>query len=95
MDKTTNDVRKASPDATQESCVLNSKGHLDAYIFSFAVPNEIWIDTETELREQLQGRLERYIIADDVLVEDARRGLRSFSMCWRNRDRKEQGPGFA
>jgi tRNA-modifying protein YgfZ len=76
--QTTNDVRKASPDATQESCVLNSKGHLDAHIFLFAVPNEIWIDTEAELREQLQGRLERYIIADDVLVEDASEGFALF-----------------
>ena len=76
--QTTNDVRKASPNATQESCVLNSKGHLDAHIFLFAVPNEIWIDTEAELREQLQGQIERYIIADDVLVEDASEGFALF-----------------
>ena len=76
--QTTNDVRKASPDATQESCVLNSKGHLNAHIFLFTVPSEIWIDTEAELREQLQGRLERYIIADDVLVEDASEGFALF-----------------
>jgi tRNA-modifying protein YgfZ len=69
--QTTNDIRKASSDATQESCVLNSKGHLDAHIFLFATPNEIWIDADAELREQLPGRLDRYIIADDVLVEDA------------------------
>ena len=76
--QTTNDVRKASSDALQESCVLNSKGHLDAHIFLFAVPNEIWIDADAELREQLQGRLERYIIADDVLVEDASGGFALF-----------------
>jgi folate-binding protein YgfZ len=69
--QTTNDVRQASADATQESCVLNTKGHLDAHIFLFATPNEIWIDADAELREQLQGRLERYIIADDVVVENA------------------------
>jgi len=76
--QTTNDVRKAGSDALQESCVLNSKGHLDAHIFLFAVPNEIWIDADAELREQLQGRLERYIIADDVLVEDASGGFALF-----------------
>jgi folate-binding protein YgfZ len=76
--QTTNDVRKAGPDATQESCVLNSKGHLDDHIFLFAVPNEIWIDADTELREQLQGRLERYIIADDALVKDASEGFALF-----------------
>jgi tRNA-modifying protein YgfZ len=73
--QTTNNVRKASPDATQESCVLNSKGHLNAHIFLFAIPNEIWIDVDAELRGQLQGRLERYIIADDVLVEDVSGGF--------------------
>ena len=68
--QTTNDIRKAGSDVAQESCVLNSKGRLDAHVFLLAVPNEIWIDADAELREKLQGRLERYIIADDVLVED-------------------------
>jgi len=68
--QTTNDIRKAGSDVAQESCVLNSKGRLDAHVFLLAIPNEIWIDADAELREKLQGRLERYIIADDVLVED-------------------------
>jgi tRNA-modifying protein YgfZ len=76
--QTTNDIRKAGPDATQESCVLNSKGHLDAHIFLFATPNEIWIDADAELHDRLQGRLERYVIADDVLAEDASEGFALF-----------------
>ena len=76
--QTTNDVRNAGPDATQESCVLNSKGHLDAHIFLFATANEIWIDADAELREQLQARLDRYIIADDVAAEDATEGFALF-----------------
>ena len=68
--QTTNDVRKAGPEATQESCVLNGKGHLDAHIFLSATPNDIWIDADQELREPLQTRLERYVIADDVMIED-------------------------
>src|SRR2546423_10354860 len=68
--QTTNDVRKAGAAATQESCVLNAKGHLDAHLFLFATPNDIWIDVDQELREQLRLRLERYVIADDVVVED-------------------------
>ena len=68
--QTTNDVRKAGPEATQESCVLNAKGHLDAHIFLSATPNDIWIDADQELREPLQTRLERYVIADDVMIED-------------------------
>jgi len=68
--QTTNDVRKAGPEATQESCVLNAKGHLDAHIFLSATPNDIWIDADQELRQLLQTRLERYVIADDVKIED-------------------------
>jgi folate-binding protein YgfZ len=68
--QTTNDVRKAGPEATQESCVLNAKGHLEAHIFLSATPNDIWIDADQELREPLQTRLERYVIADDVMIED-------------------------
>jgi folate-binding protein YgfZ len=67
--QTTNDVRKAA-ESTQESCVLNAKGHLDAHVFLFATPNDIWIDADQELRELLQTRLERYLIADDVTIED-------------------------
>ena len=68
--QTTNDVRGAGSQATQESCVLNSKGHLDAHVFLFATPNDIWIDSDREMREQLQVRLDRYVIADDVTIED-------------------------
>src|SRR2546423_6085482 len=68
--QTTNDVRRAGAEATQESCVLNAKGHLDAHLFLFATPNDIWIDADQELRERLQARLEHYVIADDVVIEE-------------------------
>src|SRR5438552_14805347 len=68
--QTTNDVRRARAEATQESCVLNAKGHLGAHLFLFATPNDIWIDADEELREQLRFRLERYVIADDVVSQD-------------------------
>jgi folate-binding protein YgfZ len=76
--QTTNDVRKAGAEATQESCVLNAKGHLDAHVFQFATPNDIWIDADQELRELLQTRLERYLIADDVTIEDV---TNQFALC--------------
>jgi folate-binding protein YgfZ len=68
--QTTNDVRKAGAEGTQESCVLNAKGHLDAHLFLFATPNDIWIDAAQELRERLRLRLERYVIADNVIIDD-------------------------
>jgi folate-binding protein YgfZ len=68
--QTTNDVRKSNELATQESCVLNAKGHLEAHLFFFSTAEAIWIDADERLRETLPARLERYIIADDVVIED-------------------------
>jgi folate-binding protein YgfZ len=66
----TNDLRKASETAAIEACVLNAKGKLNAHIFITAVGESFLIDAEPELRETLRVRLERYIIADDVEIED-------------------------
>src|SRR5436305_14681657 len=66
--QTTNDVRRARAEATQESCVLNAKGHLGAHLFLFATPNDIWIDADVELRQKLRFRHERYVIADEVVI---------------------------
>jgi folate-binding protein YgfZ len=66
----TNDLRKANATIAIESCVLNAKGKLNAHIFVAALGESWLIDTEPELRETLGSRLERYVIADDVQIED-------------------------
>ena len=66
----TNDLRKASETAAIEACVLNAKGKLNAHIFIAALGESFLIDAEPELRETLRARLERYVIADDVQIED-------------------------
>jgi folate-binding protein YgfZ len=66
----TNDVRKASEAVAVEACVLNAKGKMNAHIFVSAAPEYFWIDAHPELREALPARLERYVIADDVQIED-------------------------
>ena len=66
----TNDLRKASETAATEACVLNAKGKLNAHIFIAAVGESFLVDAEPELRETLRARLERYVIADDVQIED-------------------------
>jgi len=66
----TNDVRKAGEAAAVEACVLNAKGKMNAHIFVSAAPDCFWIDADPELREALPARLERYVIADDVQIED-------------------------
>ena len=66
----TNDLRNATETAAIEACVLNAKGKLNAHIFITALGEAFLIDAEPELRETLRARLERYIIADDVQIED-------------------------
>ena len=65
-----NDVRKARADAAIRACVLNAKGKIDGDVMIVAQGDSFLLDTEPEAREQLAARLERYIIADDVQIED-------------------------
>jgi tRNA-modifying protein YgfZ len=66
----TNDARKATESKAIEACLLNAKGKINAHIFVSAAPDYFFIDAAPELREPLAARLERYVIADDVQIED-------------------------
>ena len=66
----TNDVRKATESAATEACVLNAKGKLTADIFLSAASDCFWVDADPDLRKALPARIERYIIADDVQIDD-------------------------
>jgi folate-binding protein YgfZ len=66
----TNDLRKATEKVAIEACVLNAKGKMNAHIFVSALAECFSVDAEQELRETLRTRLERYVIADDVQIED-------------------------
>jgi folate-binding protein YgfZ len=66
----TNDVGKATPSSAIAACVLSAKGRMNAHVFVSAEPDGFLLDADPELRETLQPRLERYVIADDVQIED-------------------------
>src|SRR5436853_4849350 len=66
----TNDLRKASETSAIEACILNEKGKTDAHIFVCTSEESFWVDAAADLRETLKVRLERYVIADDVQIED-------------------------
>src|SRR5216110_1734907 len=66
----TNDVRKATESVATEACVLNANGKLTADIFLSAAPDCFWVDADPDLRKALPARIERYIIADDVEIDD-------------------------
>lgn len=76
----TKDVRKATETKAIEACVLNAKGKINAHIFVSAAPDCFFVDAAPELRETLVTRLERYVIADDVQIEDVTDQLSIFHL---------------
>jgi folate-binding protein YgfZ len=66
----TNNLRKASASAAIEACMLTAKGKTNAHLFISGSDAGFQLDAESELRETLAARLDRYIIADDVQLED-------------------------
>jgi folate-binding protein YgfZ len=66
----TADARRATASNALEACLLDPKGRMTAHVFLFASPDAFLLDGDPALKETLQTRLERYVIADDVTVED-------------------------
>ncbi|MCE9519425.1 MAG: hypothetical protein K8R87_07730 [Verrucomicrobia bacterium] len=67
----TNDVRKATAAEALYACVTNAKGRIEGDLFIHAAPGDaLCLDAEPGLRESLSARLEKYIVSDDVLIED-------------------------
>jgi tRNA-modifying protein YgfZ len=74
----TNDVRKASDTAAIEACVLNAKGKMEGHLFLYKDDDAFLLDAHASLQSSLQPRLERYIIADDVQIQDVTARLSIF-----------------
>lgn len=70
----TANVSKLKPGEVLPACVTTAKGKLSAEVLIHAAASAeapaLLVDAEPELREELAARLERYIIADDVALED-------------------------
>ena len=67
----TNDILSLRPGSAIHACALTAKGKLCGDLFVAAAPEEShYLDAESVLRESLAARLEKYIIADDVTLED-------------------------
>ena len=77
----TNNLAKASESTAIQASILNAKGKLSAHIFISKVGDATFLmDADPELREELPARLERYIIADDVQIEDVSDGFAIFHL---------------
>ncbi len=74
----TNDVRKATESAAIEACILGAKGKMNAHVFASSTHDSFFVDADSELRETLPARLDRYVIADDVEIESIAERLSIF-----------------
>jgi folate-binding protein YgfZ len=66
----TNDILSLRPGSTICACALTAKGKLCADLFVATTDAVHYLDADSALRESLAARLEKYIIADDVVLED-------------------------
>jgi folate-binding protein YgfZ len=87
----TNDLRKASEREAVEACVLSAKGKLNAHIFISSLGETFLVDSEPDLRDALRARLERYVIADDVQIDDVTDEFSLFHVLADESPRLEQG----
>ena len=67
----TNDVRETSSGRGVPSLLLNAQGHILAELEVYALPDRFLIVSYEMIRERLIEVLEKYIIMDDVTLEDA------------------------
>jgi folate-binding protein YgfZ len=66
----TQDLKKIQPGQALRAAVITAKGRLEADCRIGATADALWIETDAPLRESLRTRLEKFIVADDVTVED-------------------------
>src|SRR5436853_4130821 len=77
---TTNDVRSLQPGQGCYAFFLNPQGRILADANLFLLADRILIDVEPEVRERLYQHLDKFIIADDVTLEDASDGMTALSI---------------
>lgn len=65
----TNDLRRLVLGEAMQACVLTPKGKLSAVIWMTLLHDAILLEAPIELTEELPVRLERYLVADDVVLE--------------------------
>jgi folate-binding protein YgfZ len=66
----TQDLKKLSPGQTVRSAIITSKGRLEADLHIAAMPDSLLLETDFTLHDSIRTRLQKFIVADDVLVED-------------------------
>jgi folate-binding protein YgfZ len=83
---TSNEVKKMTPGTGCYAFLLNPQGRIQADLCLFCYPDHFLIDTEPELREKVRVHIKRYIIADQVELDDVTASTAAIGL---------EGPGVA
>ena len=83
---TSNEVKKMTPGTGCYAFLLNPQGRIQADLCLFCFDDHFLLDTEPELREKVHLHIKRYIIADQVELEDVTAGTAAIGV---------EGPGAA
>ncbi len=67
---TTNHVQELEPGRTIYAFFLNAQGRIQADVWIHAEEDYLLLDVEPEVRERVFAHLDKFIIADDVTLED-------------------------
>ncbi len=67
----TNHIQDLEPGAACYAFFLNAQGRIQADALILRLDDRFLLDTEPETRERLYRHLDKYIIADDVTLDDA------------------------
>jgi aminomethyltransferase len=81
---TSNEVKKMTPGMGSYAFLLSPQGRIQADLDLLCLPDHFLIDTEPELREKVLLHIKRYIIADQVELEDITSGTAAIAV---------EGPG--
>jgi folate-binding protein YgfZ len=65
-----NDVAGLAPGQGTYSLLLSEQGRVVADLYVLAFPDTTWLDLPAASRERVRAALERFIVADDVELED-------------------------
>lgn len=68
----TNHIQQMKPGDVCYAFFLNSQGRILADAHIICLDDHFLVDTEPEVHDSLYGHIDKYIIADDVTLEDAR-----------------------
>lgn len=70
----TNDVKDLKAGEGTLAAVLNVKGHILADLAVYGLPDSVWIDLSRDRAQIVRDAFDRYIVADDVVAENASDG---------------------